>query len=64
MPQLLTIKGYVDIGSLARTVIFEDRPDEMVVAEEFRLEGELVKRNAHVIKKDPGVEAEGAAGTF
>lgn len=64
MPQLLTTKGYVAIASLARTVVFEDRPDEMVVAEEFRLDGELVKRNAHVIKKDPGVEAAAVAGTF
>lgn len=48
-----TTQGPMDEALLARTVIFEDRPTEFVVAVEWRFEGELVRRDAHVILKDP-----------
>jgi hypothetical protein len=51
MAAVNTTKGYVEEDTLSRTVGFEDRPDEMVVWVEWRLDGELVRRDAHVILK-------------
>lgn len=78
-----TTHGKLDDTTLARTVIFEDRPTEFVVAVEWRLAGHtgadcvvcanqanprpvngvvLVRRDAHVILKEPTVIADALAG--
>jgi hypothetical protein len=59
---MLTTKGQVDELYLERTVGFEDRPKEFVVWVEWRLEGELVRRDAHVILKEATVATDLLAG--
>jgi hypothetical protein len=78
-----TTHGLKDESDLARTVGFEDRPDEFVVWLEFRLpahadcvicanpenpqpigDSVLVRRDAHVILKQPSVAADAIAGGF
>jgi hypothetical protein len=59
-----TTKGPLDDATLARTLGFEERPSEFVVWIEYRLGAELVRRDAHVILKDPGVGATAIAGAF
>jgi len=74
-----TTHGVLDDGLLARTVGFEDRPLEFVVWVEWRLvadrdvpafaevtgkAGELVRRDAHVILKQPSVTADAIVGGF
>lgn len=74
MPQIYTTKGFLEESSLTRTVGFEDRENEMVVWVEWRLipdgdrlnvvgvgQGELVRRDAHVIMKRPSVVADAIA---
>lgn len=51
MALMLTTHGDLEEGTLARTVGFEDRPNEFVVWVEWRLGEELVRRDAHVILK-------------
>lgn len=58
MPLINTTHGPLDETTLARTVGFEDRPNEFVVWVEWRLGDELVRRDAHVILKRPGEEAQ------
>lgn len=84
MPLLNTTHGAIEESTLARTVGFEDRPDEFVVWVEWKLSGHdgavcetclnannpkpddtgtvLVRRDAHVIMKQPSVVADGIAG--
>jgi hypothetical protein len=62
MPAILTTRGLIDEAELARTVGFEDRPAEFVVWAEWRLGQELVKRDAHVIIKQPSAVAGAVAG--
>ena len=75
MPLVYTIHGDVDDALLARTVGFEERPDEFVVWVEYRLavdgyaangvvsqRGDLVRRDAHVILKTPSVVADAICG--
>lgn len=59
-----TTKGLVDEQTLARTVGFEDRPGEFVVWVEWRLGAELVRRDAHLILKEPSVVADAIAATL
>lgn len=61
MAEINTIKGPVEESALARTVGFEDRPAEFVVWVEWRLNGELVRRDAHVILKQASVVADAIA---
>jgi hypothetical protein len=61
MAQINTTHGLVDESRLARTVGFEDRPTEFVVWVEWRLDGELVRRDAHCILKQPSVVADAIA---
>jgi len=61
MSLINTTKGPVDESALARTVGFEDRPAEFVVWVEWRLGSELVRRDAHVILKEPSVVADALA---
>ena len=64
MALIHTTHGPVEDTQLARTVGFEDRPTEFVVWVEWRLEGELVRRDAHVILKDAGVVANALAAAL
>jgi len=64
MALINTIHGPLEETSLARTVGFEDRPTEFVVWVEWKLEGELVRRDAHVILKQPSATADALVGNF
>lgn len=57
-----TTHGLLEESSLARTVGFEDRPNEFVVWVEWKLEDELVRRDAHVILKQASAVADAIAG--
>lgn len=59
-----TTLGVRPEASLARTVGVEDRPGEFVVWVEYRLGDELVRRDAHLILKEPSVVADAVAATF
>ena len=62
MPRILTAIGLVDEADLARTVGFEDRPTEFVIWVEWRYDGEIVKRDAHVVLKAPSATADAIVG--
>lgn len=62
MPEINTIHGLMDEAMLARTVGFEDRPNEFVVWVEWKLGDEIVRRDAHVILKQASVIADAIAG--
>jgi hypothetical protein len=47
-----TIHGLKDAADLARTLGFEDRPDKLAIWVEWRLEGELVRRDAFPLFKN------------
>jgi len=57
-----TTHGPLDEATLARTVGFEDRPGEFVIWVEWRLGEELVRRDAHVVLKQPTVTADAIVG--
>lgn len=61
MPLINTTKGPVEQADLARTVGFEDRPNEFVIWVEWRLGSELVRRDAHIVLKEPSVVADALA---
>jgi len=54
MPLINTTHGELEESTLARTVGFEDRPNEFVVWVEWRLGEELVRRDAHVMSGGDG----------
>jgi len=58
MGLIRTTHGLLDEAALARTVGFEDRPTEFVIWVEWRLGDELVRRDAHVVLKEPTVSAD------
>lgn len=62
MALINTTHGELEESTLARTVGFEDRPNEFVVWVEWRLEQELVRRDAHLILKHATVTATMIAG--
>jgi hypothetical protein len=64
MPLINTTHGLLEEATLARTVGFEDRPNEFVVWVEWRLGEELVRRDAHCILKRMSVEAAGIAAAL
>lgn len=64
MPLINTTHGSLDETTLARTVGFEDRPGEFVVWVEWKLGEELVRRDAHVILKQPSAVADLIVGGF
>lgn len=51
VPLIWTSKGNLPIASLAYRHEWIVNDEEIVFAEEYLLEGELVKRSAHVYKK-------------
>jgi len=57
-----TTKGMLPESDLERTVIFEDKPKEFSIAVEWRYGGELVRRDAHVVLKDPLIPSEAGVG--
>jgi hypothetical protein len=59
-----TIHGPLEESMLARTVGFEDRPNEFVVWVEWKLGDELVRRDAHCILKRMEVEAQAAVSSI
>lgn len=61
MAQIKTTLGLMDESDLARTVGFEDRPNEFVVWVEWRYQGELVRRDAHVVLKEASAIADALA---
>lgn len=67
MPTILTINGPMDADTLDKRTIFEERAAEFVIAVEYRLRdesAELVRRDCHVIQKDPSVTATAVVGGF
>lgn len=64
MATINTIHGAIEESTLARTVGFEDRPTEFVIWVEWKLGEELVRRDAHVVLKQPTVTADAIAGGF
>ena len=62
MALINTIYGAVEESTLARTLGFEERPNEFVVWVEWRQGEELVRRDAHVILKQPSVTADALVG--
>ena len=62
MATINTTLGSMDESLLARTVGFEDRPNEFVVWVEWRVDGELVRRDAHVILKQASAVADAIVG--
>jgi hypothetical protein len=64
MALINTTHGLLEDSTLAKTVGFEDRPQEFVVWVEWKLGDELVRRDAHVILKQGSVVADGIAGGF
>ena len=59
-----TTHGALEESTLARTLGFEERPKEFVVWVEWRMADELVRRDAHVILKEPSVIADALVGGF
>ena len=57
-----TTHGMLEEHELQRTLGFEERPNEFVVWIEYRLGDELVRRDAHVILKQPSVVADALVG--
>ena len=51
MAIITTTKGPIEEALLERTTQFTDSPKEFVVSVEWRLAGELVRRDAHLILK-------------
>lgn len=64
MALINTIHGLVEESTLARTVGFEDRPNEFVVWVEWRQGEELVRRDAHVILKKMPAEMQAIAASL
>jgi hypothetical protein len=64
MATINTTHGQLEESTLARTLGFEERPNEFVVWVEWRLGQELVRRDAHVILKQPSVTADALVGGF
>lgn len=61
MGQIRTTHGDLDEADLAKTTIFEDRPTEWVIAIEYKLADEIVRRDVHVVLKAPNVVADALA---
>ena len=60
--EIETSKGMVEESLLVKTEGGFENDVERTTWEEWRLDGELVKRNAHVRLKQPAVFAEAIAG--
>jgi hypothetical protein len=63
-PDVSTTLGMVPFSQLKRVVELEDAAQELVVAVVWTKDGVLVRRDAHVILKQPSVEAAGVAAAL
>jgi hypothetical protein len=63
-PDIFTTLGILPASALERTVELLDRAQEIVVAVVWKHEGELVRRDAHVILKEPTTEAAAVAAAL
>jgi hypothetical protein len=63
-PDVSTTLGMVPYAELKRVVELEDAAQELVVAVVWWKDGVLVRRDAHVILKQPSVEAAGVAAAL
>lgn len=61
---LNTTKGPMSEADLSRTLTFTENDNEFAVAIEYRLAGELVRRDAHVILKEASVVADALAASI
>ena len=59
-----TLRGLVEESLLVKTEGGFENDVEQTTWEEWRLDGELVKRNAHVRLKKPAVFSEAIAGSI
>jgi hypothetical protein len=56
------VRVTVDDSTLEKRELFESRPNEFVIAVEWREAGVLVKRDCHLILKTPSVVADALCG--
>jgi len=63
-PLVYTTRGELPYTDLHRTIELTDTATEIAVAIVWRLAGELVRRDAHVILKEPSVVAEAIAASL
>ena len=61
---LMTAQGLLDEAQLKRTIGFEEDAQSLTVWVEWRLNGELVRRDAWCIVKDVGEAAEAVAAAM
>lgn len=59
-----TTRGELPIYALQRETVVTDNDNETSVVFTWRIEGEVVRRSAHVILKKAGVVATGVAAAF
>ena len=59
-----TTHGLLDPATLKRTIGFDEDPQSYTVWVEWRLNGELVRRDAWCIVKEVGVAAEAIAAAI
>lgn len=64
MATILTTKGLLDEAVLVKTEGMLDNDNEHTTWQEWRLDGELVKREVQVRLKKPAVFADGAVSSF
>lgn len=63
-PQVTTTLGPIPYAALSRTLELSDTDTEIAVAVCWRKDGALVRRDAHVILKQPSVIAEAVAASL
>jgi hypothetical protein len=64
-PIVQTTRGPMLIETLAREVVVADRRQDLSVAVEwYAADGELVRRDVHVVVKQPGVVADAVAASI
>jgi hypothetical protein len=62
-PLIYTSKGNLPVASLKYAHSWEDTPEQITFVEEYSLDGEIVKRSAHVYLKK-GLSAGVKQGAF
>lgn len=63
-PMVYTVRGDLPIEQLERVVELSDTAAAYAVAVVWKLDGVLVRRDAHVVMKEPSVTATGVAATL
>lgn len=62
--QIVTVDGTVAASDLERIVQFAENGHEFVIATEFRHNGQMVRRDAHVILKESSAVARALAASI